>query len=168
MKQPMLAAALCAAALFAGCGSSTSSSTTNNSTSGGGGSTLSVGQFKQQFAAQKAQFRQVGKDLAVAIGQADHSTDAQIQAKFASLADRTASSATALRSLKAPAQYQGEVSQLASDFDAVSGDLRKISSSAGSHDAAGAKSATVSLIKHSAALKAVDTRLSSQLGLPSQ
>jgi hypothetical protein len=155
LKRSIIAGAIAAAVALAGCGSSSSNSS---------GPSLSA--FKTGFEAQKTSFNQLGADLQKAISTAPSSSNSQIASEFASLATRTTAQSAALRKLKPPAKYSAALSQLASGFDTVAGDMQAISLDSTNNDAIAVKPAAVKLITDSAAVKAADLSLTHRLGLP--
>ncbi|MHB8658137.1 MAG: hypothetical protein ACYC91_09310 [Solirubrobacteraceae bacterium] len=132
----------------------------------GGSSSPSLSAFKQGFAAEKAQFQQLGTQLATAIRTAPQNTDAELATQFASLSSSAVQQAARLRKLDPPSAYKSQVGQLASDFDTVAGDLHKISSAATAGDARAARAASTTLVQDSSKLKAVDVAITGRLRLP--
>jgi hypothetical protein len=132
----------------------------------GGSSGPSTSQFKQQFAAQKTQFRQLGLDAQQALLTANGKSDTALGRQFSALSGRATTTASDLRRLKSPSQYQGEVSQLAAAFDTVATDTKAISGAAAAHDATAARAATARFVQDAGRVKTVDDRISRQLGLP--
>jgi hypothetical protein len=148
----------CAVALAgiaaAGCGSGGKSSTTSQAT------------FKRGFATSQTEFRQLGTDIAKDITGAGNKTDAALATEFGNLAKRADQQATRLTTLHVPAKLQKQVARMVAGFQALKGDLSKISAAAVHHDAAGAEAATRSLLTDAAAVKTADVALSKALGLP--
>jgi hypothetical protein len=139
------------ALVLAGCGSSAAPS---------------LSSFKHGFAASKAKFAKLGSDLGTTIEKAGAKTDVQLAAELDRLAARAKTQAAALRKLDPPAKFKSELTQLSSGLDSVSTDLRSIAGAANAHNATQAKSATKTLLGDATKVKAADTALTKQLGLP--
>jgi hypothetical protein len=122
--------------------------------------------FKQSFATSKAQFRTLGTDIVHDITASGATTDVRLASEFNGLASRARRQAAQLSTLKPPAKYKRQVSDLITGFHALGGDLSRISAAAGRHDAATAKSTMTTMLKHAAGIKSADTGLSESLGLP--
>lgn len=155
-KSTATAAVAATALALAGCGGGSS-----NSSSGG-----SLSAFKSGFQAQKHTFTQIGQDLQVAISTASGTSPSKIATEFTALASRTTQAATALRSLKPPANYQSEVNQLVSGFGSVAADLTAVSAAAQKNDATAAHAAAIKLVADSTTVHNADLKLTRELGLP--
>jgi hypothetical protein len=152
---------LCAAVMAvslaaAGCGSSKSSSSTSSHVD-----------FKTGFAAGQKEFRKLGTDIAQDITGAGNKTDAELATEFGALATRADQQASQLGALQAPAKYTQRMTSLVSGFHLIKTDLAKIATAAKTHNASGAEKATRALLTDAAEIKAADTSLSKDLGLPS-
>jgi hypothetical protein len=132
----------------------------------GGSSAPSLSKFKSGYAADKTAFSQLGTDLASAITSAPKESNSTLATAFASLSTRATQQADNLRKLDPPSKYKDELNSLAASFDTIAGDLKAVSTAATKADATAAKSAAEKLVKDSVALKATDTKLTQQLGLP--
>jgi hypothetical protein len=149
--KPVVAGAITLALAVAGCG---------------GSSAPSLSAFKAGFKTDKATFRQLGLDLQKAITGAQAKTDAQLATEISALASRASAQASAIAKLNPPAKYKADAHQLAAGFRAVSADLSAIAHAAVKHDAATAKSATVTLLHDAAKVKTSDDAITKGLGLP--
>jgi hypothetical protein len=150
MKKPALTATMLVIAL-AGCGSS---------------SAPSLSAFKSGFSANKATFRRLGLDLQKAIATAQSKTDAQLATDIGALSGRAKRQAASLAKLNPPSRFRADLHKLVAGFDAVAGDLRRISVAAAKRDAVSARAATVALLSDAARVKAGDSAISSGLHLP--
>jgi hypothetical protein len=148
--KPVVAGAITLALAVAGCG---------------GSSAPSLSAFKAGFKTDKATFRQLGLDLQKAITGAQAKTDAQLATEISGLASRASAQASAIAKLNPPAKYKADAHQLAAGFRAVSADLSAIAHAAVKHDAATAKSATVTLLHDAAKVKTSDDAITKGLGL---
>lgn len=129
----------------------------------------SAAAFKVAFAAAKVQFQQLGSDMQAAVSGAASQTDAELATEFSGLSTRAADQASQLRALSPPPEYQSQLDQLASGFDAVSTDLQTIVTAADAHDGSAAHAAATALLQDAASVKRADDALTSALGLsPSQ
>ena len=131
----------------------------------GGSSGPTVSQFKTEYQAQKTTFEQLGTDIAKAITSAPKQTNTAIATSFNSLGTRATAQAAAIRKLKVPSQFKGQVNSLATDFDTVASDLHSVGSAATAANGSEAKSAAEKLVLDAEKLKQVDTTLSKKLGL---
>ena len=150
MKKPFFVVVLLAAVL-AGCG---------------GNSAPSLSAFKSGFAANKKSFHSLGLDLQKAIATAQSKTDTQLAAEIGALATRARQQATSLGKLNPPSRYKADLAKLTAGFKAVAADLGQIATAATRHDAATARTATLSLIRDAATVKSGDTGISAGLHLP--
>jgi hypothetical protein len=145
VRHPLALLLLAAALLAAGCGSSPS--------------------FKSSFASERAQFRQVGDNLGSELQAAARQTDAQVAAAFGSLAGQLTKVKSDLAALNAPGRYKAETAKLVAAFGGVLTEVRAIQHDAAVHDARRASSDTLALVQRASAVKALDTEISTQLGL---
>lgn len=148
------ATALAVGLAAAGCGS------------GGHSSTASQTSFNRGFAVSQRIFRRFGTDIAKDITGAGNKTDAQLAEEFRALSDRAGQQATQLAALPAPAKYKRRIATLVAGFHATKEDLSHIATAATHNDAANAATATRTLLRDAARIKAVDVSLSTALGLP--
>jgi hypothetical protein len=145
-----LATAAVMAIVLAGCGDS-----------GNSGPSLST--FAAGFSKDRVQFRQLGVELAQALGGAHSRTDAQLATELARLSKRAHAQANKLKQLDPPADYKGKVDKLTNGLSAVALDLRRISRASVRNDAQTASEETQALITHSARVKAADVAISRAL-----
>jgi hypothetical protein len=157
-----------AAVGLAGCGSSTATTTSSTApaSSTTTASTTSVRAFKRDFASEKAQFTELGTDLAKAVEGANSKSNAELAAEFQSLADRAAQQAASLAKLGSPEKYRAELAQLTAGFASVASDLTAIKTAAAKGDPQAAKTATTKLVADAAIVKTHDQALTAALGLP--
>ena len=132
----------------------------------GCGSGSDLGTYKKDFQNQKAQFTQLGRDLANTIQTANGKSNSQIASEFAGLATRANTTASNLRKLKPPSNYKSQNEQLASDFNTVAADLSSISTAASSNNGQSARAGTQKLLQDAATLRQADRSLTASLGLP--
>ena len=149
--KPVVTGAITLALAVAGCGAS---------------SPPSLSAFKADFKTNKASFRQLALDLQKAITGARAKTDAQLATEIGALASRASAQASAIAKLNPPAKYKIDAHHLAAGFRAVATDLSAISHAAVKHDAAAAKTATVTLLHDAAKVKTSDDAITKGLGLP--
>ena len=152
----LAAAAVALSLAAAGCGSGKSSS-----------STTSHVDFKTGFAAGQKEFRKLGTDIAQDITGAGNKTDSELAKEFGGLAVRADQQASQLGALQVPAKYSSRMTSLVSGFHLIRADLAKIATAARTHNTSSAEKATRALLTHAAKIKAADTSLSKDLGLPS-
>jgi hypothetical protein len=175
MKMPwMTYTAALVALVLAGCGSSSNSSSSSStssaaaSTSSTSSSAPSASTFKSGFSTDRVQFRKLGLDVEKEITTAQTKTDAQLAIEIAALAVRAKQQAALLSQLSPPAKYQSTLQGLVTAFNAVAGDLHKISVAATNNDGPAAKTATVTLIHDSAKVKTADDAITIGLKLPAK
>lgn len=155
MSKGRIAVGLAIGALaIAGCGSSSNSSQP------------SVSQFKSAFAAERAKTKSLGTDVVAAVQGAGTKSAGALATEFASLSSQTTKAADAFRSMPVPDKYKSQVTTLANALDAAAADMKKISQAAQSNDAAAARSAAESLVKHAEQVQSTDRALTKALGLP--
>jgi hypothetical protein len=155
MKRSIPAVAAAVAFAIAGCGGSSSNSS---------GASLSA--FKSGFQSQKHTFSALGVDLRNTLLSVKGQSNATIASEFSSLASRATASAKALRTLKPPAKYSAQLTQLASGFDTVAADLQSLSSAAAKDDIPSARQAIEKIGTDSKTVHSADLALSQALGLP--
>jgi len=119
--------------------------------------------FAAGFSKDRVEFRQLGGDLARALGGAHSRTDAQLATELAHLSKRARVQADRLKRLDPPPAYKDIVNKLTTGLTAVALDLRRISRASIRNDAQTASDATHALIAHSARVKAADVAISKAL-----
>jgi hypothetical protein len=134
----------------------------------GGGSGPSRAAFKRDFAASQKQFRQLGTTIVSEIRGAGAKTDATLASDFHALAAQARRQASALLTLKSPAQYKRNVATMVTGFHALGGDLSKIAGAATKHDPTTARAATNAMLADAAKIKSADSSVSKSLGLPTR
>ena len=149
----MALAAVIAALALGGCGA-------------GGSSPPSLSAFKSGFTVEKSAFRQLGLDLQKAITGAKTKTDAQLAVEISSLSTRASAQASRLAKLKPTPKYTANLAKLVAGFRSVSSDLHAIATAAVKHDAASARTATMTLLADAAKVKSADDAIAHGLGLP--
>jgi hypothetical protein len=142
------AAALVVIALaVAGCGSSSSSN------------------FKKDYTKTDTQLRQLGVDLASALRTAKGSTDVALATKFDSFATRSRKIADDLGKLKPPDKVKSDVTQLRGALTTIAGDMTAIAKTARAHDAKAARTATQTLVRDAAPVRAASTAIRNKEGI---
>ncbi|HET9102734.1 MAG TPA: hypothetical protein VFN55_05220 [Solirubrobacteraceae bacterium] len=150
MRRGILAAAAVCVLALAGCG---------------GSSEPSLSAFKTGFVSEKTAFRKLGLDLQQEITGAKSKTDAQLATEINALAVRASNQADGLAKLNPPAKFKAQLSKLVAGFRSVSTDLRSIATAAVKHDAASARTATMTLLTDAAKVKSADDAITQGLGL---
>ena len=150
MKRRILAAAAVCVLALAGCG---------------GSSQPSLSAFKKGFVSEKNAFRKLGLDLQQEITGAKSKTDSQLATEINALASRASQQASGLAKLNPPAKFKSQLNKLVAGFRSVSTDLHAISAAAVKHDAATARTATMTLLTDAAKVKSADDAITQGLGL---
>jgi S1-C subfamily serine protease len=126
----------------------------------------SLSAFTSGFAADRAQFRIVGLDVAAAVSGAPSQSNGALAAEFGALSSRVGQQAALLLELNPPPQFKAQLDDLSGALNTVAADLRAVATAAEAGDAQAAKSAAETLVGDSATVKADDDALSAALGLP--
>ena len=134
----------------AGCGSS-------------GTSSSSATAFAADFSKDRTEFRQLGKELANALGGAQSRTNAQLATELGRLGNRAQAQAAKLKQLDPPTPYKAVLDKLTAGLSAVASDLHRISRAAIRNDSQTATAATRQLLAQSAQVKADDRAISDAL-----
>ena len=145
-----LALAAGVALAVAGCGGSDDSSSDE-------------AEFKSAAKAASAETSKIGDDLGSAIQAADKQTDAELATQFTDLASRARAVVADLNGLKPPDEARAKVNALVSALGTGAQDLDAIATAARANDADSARSATVTLVKDSPAIKSAREALDAEL-----
>lgn len=121
--------------------------------------TPTTADFRTQYAPVSTEIRELGVDVGAAVEAAKAKTDAQLQAQFSELAERTSTAAAHLAATVPPADAKIKAARLKLIAGVKQGasDLAAISAAASLSDAKAARAATVALVEHSANIR--DPRL---------
>jgi hypothetical protein len=125
-----------------------------------------VSELKSEYKTQQASFEPLGQAIGTAITNAPKETNSQIATAFNSLGTRVSAEAAAIRKLKSPSQFKGQLSQLSTDFSTVAADLHAVASAATAGNATTARTSAEKLVLDAAKLKQLDNTLTQKLGLP--
>lgn len=144
MARPLtgLMAALIAVVALAACG-------------GGGDDETTTADFRKDYAPISAAIRGLGTEVADAVTTAKDKSDVQLREEFAGLADRANEVADSLAAADAPdeAAITATRAKLVAGVHKAADDLDAISAAATTGDAAGAKAATIRLLRDSAGIR---------------
>lgn len=119
--------------------------------------------FKEDATAAATQTSQLGKDLGSAIEGAGSTTDAQLAKTFSDLTSRARAVVAKLRALEPPDKARQKVDDLAAALSTGAKDLAAIATAVRSSDAAGARTATQTLVSDSPAIKTANDALKAEL-----
>jgi hypothetical protein len=129
-----LLAALLALSLVAGCG---------------GDSGPSKDEYAKGYKPINDEFVALGREVGTTVQTAKGQTDAALARKFSDQATQVGGLKARLEQLDPPDDYKSDHDKLVAAMGLVHADLVKISTTAGAHDAAGAKAATQKLFADS-------------------
>ena len=146
---------------FAGCGGD--SKKDDEAAAAAKAKAAAAAAFKTGAKAATAETTKIGEDLGTAIQGAGKQTDATLAATFTSLASRARGVVTDLNALETPQESRAEVTALVGALTTGAQDLDAIATAARSNDAASARSATVTLVRDSPAIKAAKDALDAEL-----
>ena len=159
LRRSLLLAAAASAALIAGCGGDDDKSDDGAKTA----TVDAVAAYQTSAKAATDETTKIGNEIGTSIEAADTQTDAQLAATFTDLASRARAVVADLNALEPPADDKAKVNALVSALGTGAQDLDAIAAAARSNDASSARSATVTLVRDSPAIKAAKEALEAEL-----
>jgi hypothetical protein len=132
---------------------------------GCGGSDHTTVAFKSGYEQASQPIETTGADIAQALKDASHQTDARIASAFGDLANRFDGELIQLEALKPPASVSSAFVKLTAAANRLDTDLRAISVGASHHEASAAKAGLQAIIADGGAMNSAAATVRQELGI---